>query len=273
MHATYAEPGSVTFPCQHHPLRERLTPAWSAGVGQQDNELLAALPAADRERWSRHLEPVEMPLGQVLYESGHSVHHVHFPTTSIVSLLNLTAEGEGAEVAIVGNDGLVGVPLLMGGVSTNGRAVVQSAGQGFRMPGPAILEEFKRGGAVMQLLLHYVQALLTQMAQTATCNRHHSIEQQLCRLILLSLDRVQGTRLQATQELLAGRLGVRRESVTSAALTLQHAGLIRYTRGRLDVLDRAGMEDRACECYSVVKVECDRLLPLKRPCRVTAMGN
>ena len=231
-------------------------------AGRPGNRLLTALPDADWQRWLPQLERVEMPLGQVLYESGSTIHHVHFPTTSIVSLLNLTVDGACAEVATVGNDGVVGVPLLMGGVSTNGRAVVQSAGQGYRLEGAVVIDEFNRGGAVMQLLLHYLQALLTQMAQSATCNRHHSIDEQTCRLLLLSLDRLQGNVLQLTQEQLACRLGVRRESVTGVALALQRAGLIRYARGRVEALDRAGLEDRACECYGVVKRECDRLLPV-----------
>ncbi|MBI5256618.1 MAG: Crp/Fnr family transcriptional regulator [Burkholderiales bacterium] len=261
MHAIHVPLRTVTPGCPQPPPCLRLKPAVPAGLALQDNQLLAALPAADRARWSEQLEPVEMPLGQVLYESGHGVSHVHFPTSAIVSLQNQTADGHCAEVAAVGSDGVVGVPLLMGGMSTNGRAVVHSAGQGYRMRGHVVIEEFNRGGAVMQLLLHYLQALLTQITQTATCNRHHSVEQQLCRLLLLSLDRVQGTDLQATQEMLAGRLGVRRESVTAAALTLQQAGLIRYARGHVEVLERAGLEDRVCECYSVVKLECDRLLP------------
>jgi CRP-like cAMP-binding protein len=231
-------------------------------AGQRGNRLLAALPDADWQRWMPQLEQVEMPLGQVLYESGSTIRHVHFPTTSIVSLLNLTVDGACAEVAAVGNDGVVGVPLLMGGVSTNGCAVVQSAGQGWRLRGSFVLDEFNRGGAVMQMLLHYMQALLTQIAQSATCNRHHSIDEQACRLILLSLDRVQGNILHLTQELLASRLGVRRESVTGVALALQRAGLIRYARGRVEALDRVGLERRACECYGVVKRECDRLLPV-----------
>ena len=273
MHAIQAAARSATPTCPGLSPRNLTRPAAVTALRPPDNQLLAALPPVDRERWSRDLERVEMPLGQVLYESGHSVHHVYFPTTAIVSLLNLTADGDGAEVAMVGNDGVVGVPLLMGGVSTNGRAVVQSAGQGYRMRGAVALAEFNRGGAVMQVLLHYVQALLTQMAQVAICYRHHSVDQQLCRLILLSLDRIQGPHLLATQEGLAGRLGVRRESVTAAALTLQHAGLIRYSRGHLEVLDRAGMEDRACECHGVVKRECDRLMPLKQllravPCNI-----
>ncbi|MBT9463663.1 Crp/Fnr family transcriptional regulator [Hydrogenophaga sp.] len=229
--------------------------------GTPTNHLLAALPASDWERWSHQMELVDMPLGQVLYESGSDLNHVYFPTSAIVSLLNLTASGACAEFATVGNDGVVGVPLLMGGISTNGRAVVQSAGQGYRMNRQVVIDELNAGGAVMQLLLRYTQALLTQVAQTALCNRHHSVDQQVCRLILLNLDRVKGNCLQMTQELLASKLGVRRESVTLVALALQRDGLIRYARGRIEVLDRQGLEDRACECYAVVKLECDRLLP------------
>lgn len=243
-------------------LHRRPRPESSLGSARQGNRLLAALPEAEWLRWSLQLEQVEMPLGQVLYESGRCIDHVYFPSTSIVSLLNLTADGGAAEVAIVGNDGMVGVPLLMGGDSTNGRAVVQSAGHGHRLRGSVAVDEFNRGGAVMQLLLHYLQAMLTQMAQTATCNRYHSIDQQVCRLIVLGLDRVPGNKLQLTQELLASRLGVRRESVTAVALALQRDGLIRYARGHVEALDRAGLEQRACECYSVVKLESDRLLPV-----------
>lgn len=240
-------------PCKPVPASE--TPG-------QANQLLAALPASDLQRWSHQLELVDMPLGQVLYESGRSLDHAYFPITAIISLQNLTVDGACAEVATVGNDGMVGVPLLMGGVSTNGRAVVQSAGKGYRLKGEILADEFNQGGAVMHLMLHYTQALITQMAQTAICNRHHSIDQQVCRLILLSLDRVPSNSLRTTQELLAGRLGVRRESVTAVALALQRSGLIRYARGHIDVLDRDALEDRACECYGVVKLECDRLLLL-----------
>ena len=206
-----------------------------------------------------------MPLGQVLYESGSDLNHVYFPNTAIVSLLNLTASGACAEFAAVGNDGVVGVPLLMGGMSTNGRAVVQSAGNGHRLHRQVINDELHAGGAVMQLLLRYTQALITQVAQNALCNRHHSVEQQVSRLILQNLDRVQGNCLQMTQEVLASKLGVRRESVTLVALALQREGLIRYARGRIEVLDRQGLEAKACECYAVVKLECDRLLPPAAP--------
>ena len=234
-------------------------------AARPNNHLLAALPACDWQHLSQHMELVEMPLGQVLYEAGDDLNHVVFPTTAIVSLLNLTASGACAEFATVGNDGVVGVPLLMGGMSTNGRAVVQSAGHGYRLHRQAIVDEINAGGAVMQLLLRYMQALLTQVAQTALCNRHHAVEQQVSRLILQNLDRVQGNSLAMTQELLASKLGVRRESVTLVALALQRDGLIRYARGRIEVLDRAGLEERACECYAVVKLECDRLLPQAAP--------
>jgi CRP-like cAMP-binding protein len=234
-------------------------------TNRPNNRLLAAMPACDWEHLSQHMELVEMPLGQVLYESGDDLNHVYFPTTSIVSLINLAANGACAEFATVGNDGVVGVPLLMGGVSTNGRAVVQSAGHGYRLNRQVLVDELNAGGAVMLLLLRYTQALLTQVAQTALCNRHHAVEQQVSRLILQNLDRVQGNSLFMTQELLAGKLGVRRESVTLVALALQRDGLIRYARGRIEVLDRPGLEARACECYAAVKHECDRLLPQAAP--------
>jgi CRP-like cAMP-binding protein len=224
------------------------------------NHLFAALPDADWARWQPLLEAVEMPLGQVLYESGSTLSHVYFPTTAIVSLLYVMENGSSAEIAVVGNEGLVGISLFMGGESTPSRAVVQSAGQGFRLASETIKDEFKRA-PVLHLLLRYTQALITQMAQTAVCNRHHSLDQQLCRWLLLSLDRLQGNELVMTQELIANMLGVRREGVTEGALKLQEAGLIRYARGRIKVLDRAGLESRTCECYAVVKKEYDRLLP------------
>ena len=224
------------------------------------NHLLAALPEAEWQRWQPLLEAVEMPLGQVLYESGSTLSHVYFPTTSIVSLLYVMEDGASAEIAVVGNEGLVGVSLFMGGESTPSRAVVQSAGQGYRLASETIKAEFNRA-PVLHLLLRYTQALITQMAQTAVCNRHHSLDQQLCRWLLLSLDRLQGNELVMTQELIANMLGVRREGVTEAALKLQEAGLIRYARGRIRVLDRTGLEARTCECYAVVKKEYDRLLP------------
>jgi CRP-like cAMP-binding protein len=225
------------------------------------NHLLAVLPQADLQRWLPQLEPVEMPLGQVLYESGRTLSHVYFPTTAIVSLLYVMENGSSAEIAVVGNEGVVGISLFMGGESTPSRAVVQSAGRGLRLKADAIKEEFQQAGPAMHLLLRYTQALITQMAQTAVCNRHHSLDQQLCRWLLLSLDRLQGSELQMTQELIANMLGVRREGVTEAALRLQQAGLIRYSRGHVTVLDRPGLERRTCECYAVVKTEYDRLLP------------
>ena len=228
-----------------------------------ENHLLAALPDAEQQRWLPHLEPVEMPLGRVLYESGGTLSHVYFPTTAIVSLLYVMENGASAEIAVVGNEGIVGISLFMGGESTSSRAVVQSAGLGFQLNAQTMKDEFDRAGNVLHLLLRYTQALITQMAQTAVCNRHHSLDQQLCRWLLLSLDRLQGNELLMTQELIANMLGVRREGVTEGALKLQQAGLIRYARGHISVLDRPGLEKRSCECYSVVKREYDRLLPEK----------
>jgi CRP-like cAMP-binding protein len=225
------------------------------------NRLLAALPDPEWRRWQPQLEPVDLPLGKVLHESGGALEHVYFPTSALVSLLYVLADGGTAEIAVVGLEGLVGVTLFMGGGSTPSRAVVQSAGQGFRLPALALQEEFQRAGPVMHLLLRYTQALITQMAQTAVCNRHHSLDQQLCRWLLLSLDRLPGNELVMTQELIGNMLGVRREGVTEAAGRLQAAGLIRYARGRILVLDRAGLEARTCECYGVVRKEYDRLLP------------
>jgi CRP-like cAMP-binding protein len=228
---------------------------------EHHNHLLAAIPSAVRDKWSAQLETVQLPLGAVLYESGDTLSHVYFPTTAIVSLLYVMEDGASAEIAVVGNEGIVGISLFMGGESTPSRAVVQSAGAGLRLKASAIKEEFNRAGPVLHLLLRYTQALITQMAQTAVCNRHHSLDQQLCRWLLLSLDRLQGDELVMTQELIANMLGVRREGVTEGALKLQKAGLIRYARGRITVLDRAGIEKRTCECYAVVKREYDRLLP------------
>ena len=233
----------------------------NAALDPKKNQLLAALPDAEWQRWLPQIEWVSLPLGHVLYESGSTLSHVYFPTTAIVSLLYVTDNGSSAEIAVVGNEGLVGISLFMGGESTPSRAVVQSAGDGFRLKASLMLQEFNRAGPVLHLLLRYTQALITQMAQTAVCNRHHSLDQQLCRWLLLSLDRLDGNELVMTQEMIANMLGVRREGVTTAARMLQDAGLIRYTRGRISVLDRAGMEKRTCECYSVVKIEYDRLLP------------
>jgi len=225
--------------------------------------MLAALPEAEWQRWRGQLEPVELPLGKVLYESGATLSHVYFPTTAIVSLLYVMADGASAEIAVVGNEGLVGVSLFMGGESTPSRAVVQSAGRGVRLKSTFLKTEFNTSSPVMHLLLRYTQALITQMAQTAVCNRHHSLDQQLCRWLLLSLDRIEGDLLVMTQELIANMLGVRREGVTEAALSLQRAGIIRYSRGRITVLDRPALQARSCECYAVVKVEYSRLLPAR----------
>jgi CRP-like cAMP-binding protein len=225
------------------------------------NRLLAAMPEADMARWQPQLNAVELPLGHVLYESGKTEKYVYFPTSAIVSLLYVMKNGDSAEIAVVGNEGIVGISLFMGGNSTPSRAVVQSAGKGFRVKAAFMKEEFDRSHPVSHLLLRYTQALITQMAQTAVCNRHHSLDEQLCRWLLLSLDRLPGNELVMTQELIANMLGVRREGVTEAALKLQRAGLIRYARGRITVLDRKGLESRSCECYLVVKNEYDRLLP------------
>lgn len=227
----------------------------------RQNQLLAALPAAEWARWQPHLELVELACGQVLCESGDTPRFAVFPTTAIVSLLHITQDGGSAEVAVVGNDGVVGLSLFMGGNATPGRAVVQSAGQGYRLRAQAVREEVDRTGAVLRTLLRYTHALIAQVAQTALCNRYHSIDQQLCRRLLLGLDRLPSDELQMTQELAAGLLGVRREGVTAAALKLQQAGLIRYARGHIAVLDRARLEQRTCECYSSAKREYKRLLP------------
>jgi CRP-like cAMP-binding protein len=225
------------------------------------NRLLAALPDEEYARLLPNLELVLMPLGHVLYESGNELRYVYFPTTSIVSLLYVLLDGASAEIAVVGNEGVIGVALFMGGETMPNRAVVQSAGHAYRLKGQLLKEEFNRSGELQHLLLRYTQALLTQMAQTAVCNRHHSLDQQLCRWLLLSLDRLPSDELVMTQELIANMLGVRREGVTEAAGNLQKAGLIRYSRGHITVLDRAGLEARVCECYAVVRREFERLLP------------
>jgi CRP-like cAMP-binding protein len=224
------------------------------------NHLLAALPAADFERLEPRLELVPMALGQMLYEPGVQMRHAYFPTTSIVSLHYVTESGASAETAGVGNEGVVGVPLFMGGNTTSSSAVVQTAGHAYRLDRATLKQEFDSAGTLQRLLLRYTQALMTQMAQTAVCNRHHSVEQQLCRWLLLTLDRLPDRELVMTQELVASMLGVRRESVTDAAGSLQAAGYIRYRRGHIGVLDRAGLEMQVCECYGVVKKELDRLL-------------
>src|ERR1700681_4256069 len=225
------------------------------------NHLLAALPTTDFQRLASHLELVPMKLGEGLYESGGQLRDVYFPTTSILSLLYVMEDGASAEIAIVGNEGILGISLFMGGETTPSRAVVQSAGYGYRLRAQLLKDEFGRFGPTMHLLLRYTQALITQMAQTAVCNRHHSVDQQLCRWLLLSLDRLPSNELSMTQELIANMLGVRREGVTEAAGKLQQAGLIHYRRGRIVVLDRPRLEARCCECYQVVKTEFDRLLP------------
>ena len=233
------------------------------GADPRRNQLLAALPDAEWAQWLPQLEAVDLPLGKVLYESGSKLTHVYFPTTAIVSLLYVMEDGASAEIAVVGHEGIVGISLFMGGETTPSRAVVQSAGHGFRLSASLMMQEFNRAGPVLHLLLRYTQALITQMAQTAVCNRHHSLDQQLCRWLLLSLDRLHSKELVMTQELIANMLGVRREGVTEAAGHLQEAGLIQYRRGHITVLDRDRLEQRACECYAVVKKEYDRLLPAR----------
>ncbi len=227
----------------------------------RQNHLLAALPATAYERLSDHLELVNMPLGNVLYESGDELHHAYFPVNCIISLLYVLENGASTEIAVVGNDGVIGVALFMGGKTMPNRAVVQSAGYAYRLRAPLIQQEFSRNGSLLHLLLRYSQALITQVAQTAVCYRHHSVDQQLCRWLLRILDRLPGNELTMTQELIASMLGVRREGITEAAGKLQRAGLIDYRRGHIRVLDRQGLEARACECYQVVKAEFDRLLP------------
>jgi len=236
----------------------------SLSLGSNDprqNHLLAVLPKAERERLFPHLELVPMPLGKVLYESGGQMSHVYFPATAIISLLSVMDNGASAEIAIVGYEGIVGIALFLGGETMANRAVVQSAGTAFRLPGQLLQQEFNRAGPFQHLLLRYTMAFLAQMAQTAVCNRHHTIDQQLCRWLLLSLDRLPSNELSMTQELIANMLGVRREGVTEAAGKLQAAGLIDYSRGNITVLDRPGLEARVCECYGVVKAEFARLLP------------
>lgn len=230
-------------------------------VRHGENHLLAAIPPLELARWKSQLESVDMPLGKVLHEAGSTPTHVYFPTSAIVSLMYVTEQGASAEVAVIGNEGLVGISQFLGGQSMPNRAVVQCAGRGFRLSAQTIKDEFDRSGPVLRLLLRYVQAFMTQIAQTAVCNRHHSPDQQLSRLLLCSLDRVQGSELVLTQELISHVLGVRRESVTAAALKLQKAGLIQYARGHISVLNRKGLERSTCECYSVVRTEYDRLLP------------
>jgi CRP-like cAMP-binding protein len=225
----------------------------------RENHILDALPAEERERLFPHLTLVEMPLGMILYEAGEALRHIYFPTDSIVSLLYVMKDGASAEIAVVGNEGAIGVSLFMGGETTPSRGIVQSAGSAYRLSGLRLKQEFERHGQLLHVLLRYTQSLITQMAQTAVCNRHHSIDQQLCRWLLLSLDRLPSNRLNMTQELIANMLGVRREGVTGAAGKLQDLGVIHYSRGRITVLDRPKLEQLSCECYAVVKQETDRL--------------
>jgi len=225
----------------------------------RQNNILDALPAEERERLFPHLTLVEMPLGMVLYEAGEALRHIYFPTDSIVSLLYVMKDGASAEITVVGNEGAIGVSLFMGGETTPSRGIVQSAGSAYRLSGRRLKQEFERHGQLLHVLLRYTQSLITQMAQTAVCNRHHSIDQQLCRWLLLSLDRLPSNRLNMTQELIANMLGVRREGVTGAAGKLQDLGVIHYSRGRITVLDRPKLEQLSCECYAVVKQETDRL--------------
>jgi len=244
-------------------MATRKLPPLSARQSPEQNYLIAALPAADRVRLLPQLELVPLPLGWAVYESGDAQGYVYFPTTAIVSLLYVMEDGSSAEIAIVGDEGVVGIALFMGGESTPSRAVVQSAGYGYRLRAGVLKNEFGQGGELQHLLLRYTQALITQMAQTAVCNRHHAVEQQLCRWLLLSLDRLPSNQLTMTQELIANMLGVRRPGVTEAAGKLQADGLIHYRRGKITVLDRPKLEARVCDCYAVVKREYDRLLSRK----------
>jgi CRP-like cAMP-binding protein len=262
---TLKNPISITV----DPTPHTASPLSSAG-GPRENHLLAALSADAYARLLSHMEPVDMPLGWALYEPNCRLAHIYFPTTAIVSMLYVTESGASTEIGIVGNEGLVGISLFMGGETTPSRAVVQSAGAGYRIKASAVKTEFALGAELQYLALRYTQALITQMAQTAVCNRHHTLDQQLCRWLLLSMDRLPQNDLRMTQELIANMLGVRREGVTAAAGQLQAAGLISYSRGRITILDRPGMERRVCECYAVVKKEFDRLLPYPRFPRLAA---
>jgi len=237
------------------------TPGLTKLPPPRQSNLLAVLPDAESKRLMPHMELVNLPLGKALYESGDQLYHVYFPTTAIVSLLYELENGSSAEIAVVGREGVVGIALFMGGDTMPNRAVVQSSGDAYRLQGQILKQEFNRAGALQHLLLRYTLAMLTQMAQTAVCNRHHSVDQQLCRWLLLSLDRLPSSELVMTQELIANMLGVRREGVTEAAGKLQSAGLIHYSRGHIIVLDRQRLENRVCECYDVVRKEFARLLP------------
>jgi CRP-like cAMP-binding protein len=235
----------------------------SGSTCPEQNYILDALPPAERARLFPYLKLVALPLGKALYESGDRLRYIYFPTDSIVSLLYVLEDGASAEIAVVGNDGAIGVPLVMGGETTTTRAIVQSGGSAYQLTGTRLKGEFDRHGELLHILLRYTQALITQMAQTAVCNRHHSVDQQLCRWLLLSLDRLSSFQLNMTQELIANMLGVRREGVTEAAGRLQKLGVIVYSRGQIEVLDRGALERLCCECYGVVKKETDRLLPLR----------
>ena len=253
LHSAFLEAMKVAYMGTEHAPR-------IAASRPEDNHLLASLEPDSMARLRPHLKYVDLSLGEVLYEPGVEMHHVFFPLDCIISLLYVTYEGESAEISVVGNEGILGVSLFMGGESTSSRAVVQSAGAAYSLPREVLKEEFGRHGGMMELLLHYTQALITQMSQTAVCNRHHSVDQQLCRWLLLSLDRLPGNRLLMTQELISNMLGVRREGVTEAAGKLQKLGVITYSRGKIEVLDRPQLERLSCECYAVVKRESDRLL-------------
>jgi len=244
-------------------MSNNLTIRMTSPLVKSQNLLLAALPSEEYERLALHLEWVDLKLGQVLYEPGMAMDHIYFPTTAIVSLLYVLQDGASTEISVVGFEGVLGVALFMGGESTPSRAVVQSAGSALRMRAGFVQSAFNQSPVVMRLMLRYTQALMAQITQTAVCNRHHTLDQQLCRWLLLSLDRLRGNDLRMTQELIANMLGVRREGVTTAALKLQKSRLIEYSRGLIHVLDRHGLEARTCECYSVVKREYDRLLPCK----------
>lgn len=258
----------MTPPPQQPPPRitSQSTPSIEAGaVAPEQNHLLAALGKDTGGRILPYLELVDMPLGKALYEPGDKMTHVYFPTDCIVSLLYVMEDGSSAEISVVGNEGLVGISLFMGGESTPSRAIVQSAGSAYRLQSRRLKDEFNRHGELLVLMLRYTQALITQMAQTAVCNRHHNVDQQLCRWLLLSLDRLPDNRLTMKQELIANMLGVRREGVTEAAGKLQKLGVIAYSRGKITVLDRPRLEELSCECYAVVKEETDRLMPYRQP--------
>lgn len=257
---TKITPRTINSSINHH---RTLSCAMETKAIKDHNHLFHSIPNDDWERLLPHIEAIDLPLGKVLYEPGIKMSHVYFPFSAIVSLLYALENGSSAEIAVVGNEGAVGISIFMGGESTTSRAVVQSAGQGYRIKSSIFLAEFNRSGPVMHLLLRYTQALITQMSQTAVCNRHHTLDQQFCRWLLFSLDRLSSNELVMTQELIANMLGVRREGVTEAALKVQKAGLIKYARGHITILDRAGLEHRTCECYQVVKTEYERLLPEK----------